>query len=166
MTITRNGFVRTIVTSTTLIAASTTVTTTLQTISQCYDCSGPQCGKEGSFTSGNCPSCMAYRDPNDQSEYPMHSKRHLSALRITGKIERRCCWWACGAPNTVSTYNGVETYFCTGDKCNGDGVESMLSPPSKNQPSSNTVLIFYSNSFHSDRVISNNNNATNSVALL
>ena len=45
------------------------------------------------------------------------------------KIERRCCWWNCGANNTVGTYEGVETYFCTGDKCNGYGVESVLSPP-------------------------------------
>ena len=140
--------------------------TTAQTISQCYDCSGPQCGKDGSSLSGNCPSCMAYRDPNDQSKNLINAKRHHSRVLITAKIERRCCWWACGAPNTVTTYNGVETYFCTGDKCNGDGAESMLSPPSNNKPQSNIYPIFYSNSDHSNRAIINDNNPTNSVSLL
>lgn len=159
-----------IVTSTTIIAFSTTatasmttITTTVQTISQCYDCSGPQCGTEGSSVSANCPSCMAYRDPYDQSRNPISVKRNLSHVLITARIERRCCWWACGAPNTVTIYNGVETYFCVGDKCNGDGAESMLSPPSNKKLQSNIHPIFYSNSDHSDHVIINNNNTTNSV---
>lgn len=29
-------------------------------------------------------------------------------------------------------YNGVETYFCADDKCNGYGTESVLGPPSNN----------------------------------
>ncbi|CAF4688762.1 unnamed protein product, partial [Rotaria magnacalcarata] len=48
-------------------------------------------------------------------------------------IERRCCWWACGASNTVSTYNGIETYFCADDKCNGYGAEFTLTPPGRHE---------------------------------
>lgn len=48
---------------------TTTVTTTpAKTIFQCYECSGPNCGKEGSPMSTNCPMCMVYRNPNDQSK--------------------------------------------------------------------------------------------------
>jgi len=45
------------------------------------------------------------------------------------KIERRCCWWGCGPSNSISTYNGLETYFCSSNKCNGYGAEFALSPP-------------------------------------
>ena len=44
-------------------------------------------------------------------------------------IERRCCWTNCGPSNSVKIYEGMETYFCTGDACNGYGVEFALSPP-------------------------------------
>jgi len=102
------------ITTTTTMTTMTTSTTTAfrQTSSQCYDCSGPDCGKEASTLSMHCPMCMVYRNPDDQT-----------------KIERRCCWWACGSPNTVTNYNGRETYFCATDKCNGPGAESILSPP-------------------------------------
>ncbi|CAF3448203.1 unnamed protein product [Rotaria sp. Silwood1] len=102
------------VTTTETTTSTTTVTTTIQTSFQCYECSGPECGKGSSAVSSNCPSCMVYRNPYDQT--------------IT---ERRCCWWSCGSPNSVSNYNGLETYFCTADKCNGYGAESALSPPGK-----------------------------------
>lgn len=46
----------------------TTPTTTQQTVSRCYECSGPECGKPGSYVSANCPSCMVYRNPDDQSK--------------------------------------------------------------------------------------------------
>ncbi|CAF0733852.1 unnamed protein product [Adineta ricciae] len=98
--------------STTTTLMRTTTTKTEQPSSQCFDCSGPDCGKEGSQMSMNCPKCMVYRNPDDQT-----------------KIERRCCWWGCGASNTINMYNGMETYFCTGNKCNGYGSESGLSPP-------------------------------------
>ncbi|CAM2705009.1 unnamed protein product [Rotaria socialis] len=94
------------------VTTTTVSTTSVKTIFQCYECSGPSCGKADSPVSTNCPSCMVYRNPNDPSI-----------------IERRCCWWACGASNTVSTYNGIETYFCADDKCNGYGAESTLTPP-------------------------------------
>ncbi|CAF4560769.1 unnamed protein product, partial [Rotaria sp. Silwood1] len=100
------------VTTTETTTSTTTVTTTIQTSFQCYECSGPECGKGSSAVSSNCPSCMVYRNPYDQT--------------IT---ERRCCWWSCGSPNSVSNYNGLETYFCAADKCNGYGAESALSPP-------------------------------------
>ncbi|CAF4082736.1 unnamed protein product [Rotaria sp. Silwood2] len=98
--------------TTTMTTTETTTSTTIQTSFQCYECSGPDCGREGSSVSVNCPRCMVYRNPNDQTI-----------------IERRCCWWACGSPNSVSSYNGLETYFCAADKCNGYGAESALSPP-------------------------------------
>ena len=47
------------------------------------------------------------------------------------RIERRCCWWACGPSNSVSTYNGIPTYFCSNNKCNGYGSENILGPPGK-----------------------------------
>ncbi len=50
----------TITTATTAVAGQSSV--------QCYDCSGPNCGKEGSTLSMNCPSCMIYRNPDDQSK--------------------------------------------------------------------------------------------------
>jgi hypothetical protein len=46
----------------------TTAATTQQTSFRCYDCSGPDCGKEGSSVSTNCPSCIAYRNPDDRSK--------------------------------------------------------------------------------------------------
>ena len=46
-------------------------------------------------------------------------------------IERRCCWSACGPSNAVSSYNGVPTYFCSGDRCNGIGSENNLAGPSE-----------------------------------
>ncbi|CAF5164450.1 unnamed protein product, partial [Rotaria sp. Silwood1] len=100
------------VTTTTTTTITTTTTAPPKTAFECYECSGPECGKGSSAVSNNCPSCMVYRNPNDQTI-----------------IERRCCWWSCGSPNSVSNYNGLETYFCTADKCNGYGAESALSPP-------------------------------------
>jgi len=58
-------------TTTATVITVTTVTTTVVTPKrpiQCYECSGPECGKEGSGTSNNCPSCMVYRNPTDQSK--------------------------------------------------------------------------------------------------
>ncbi|CAF3841311.1 unnamed protein product [Rotaria sordida] len=109
-----NAMIATLPTITTTLTttSTTTVTTTIQTSFECYECSGPNCGREGSSVSANCPSCMVYRNPHDQTT-----------------IERRCCWWACGSSNSVSNYNGLETYFCAADKCNGYGAESALSPP-------------------------------------
>ncbi|CAF4737639.1 unnamed protein product, partial [Rotaria sp. Silwood2] len=99
-------------TTTTTISTTTTTTTAPKTSFQCYDCSGPSCGREGSSISNNCPSCMVYRNPNDQMI-----------------IERRCCWWGCGPSNSIGSHNGLETYFCAADKCNGLGTEFALSPP-------------------------------------
>ncbi len=48
--------------------STTTASTTQQTSFQCYDCSGPQCGKQGSSVSTNCPSCIVYRNPDDKSK--------------------------------------------------------------------------------------------------
>ena len=69
---------------------------------------------------------------------PVTKVRHDYDFRLTllgivhlAIIERRCCWWACGASNTVGMYNGMETYFCVGDECNGYGAESALSPPGR-----------------------------------
>jgi hypothetical protein len=53
---------------TTTPSTMVTATTTQQTSSQCYDCSGPDCGKEGSTLSMSCPTCMVYRNANDQSK--------------------------------------------------------------------------------------------------
>ena len=118
--------------TTTTTSVRTTTTTTEQSSSQCFDCSGPDCGKEGSQMSMNCPKCMVHRNPDDQSKLRIKSlptcKYYILTLSLA-KIERRCCWWGCGASNTISTYNGMETYFCTGNKCNGYGSESGLSPP-------------------------------------
>jgi hypothetical protein len=108
-------------------------TTSKKTSFQCFDCSGTNCGNQDSTVSMNCPSCMIYRSPDDSSTnlFSIHvvvaSVRMISIRSISAKIERRCCWWACGASNSVSIYNGRETYFCTDDKCNGHGAESMLS---------------------------------------
>ncbi|CAF3072634.1 unnamed protein product [Rotaria sp. Silwood2] len=98
--------------STSTSSIQTTTTISVQSTFQCYDCSGPGCGLEGSPLFANCPTCMIYRNPDDQT-----------------RIERRCCWWACGPPNAISIHNGKETYFCSNDKCNGLGSENMLSPP-------------------------------------
>ncbi len=56
-------------------APSSTITKTVMTTStaaqsslQCYDCSGPDCGKEGSAITTNCPTCMLYRNPDEQSK--------------------------------------------------------------------------------------------------
>ena len=52
---------------TTTTATTTIATTTEQISSQCYECSGPECGREGSSMS-SCPKCIVYRNPNDQSK--------------------------------------------------------------------------------------------------
>ena len=52
-------------TSTMATVPTTTVTRPLPV--PCYDCSGPACGKDGSAVSTQCPSCMMYRNPDDQS---------------------------------------------------------------------------------------------------
>ena len=61
------------------------------------------------------------------------SKFVLVLIVYLAIIERRCCWWNCGPSNSVGIYEGVETYFCTGDGCNGYGVESALSPAGKGE---------------------------------
>jgi hypothetical protein len=53
---------------TTTPSTMVTATTTQQTSSQCYDCSGPDCGKEGSTLSMSCPTCMVHRNADDQSK--------------------------------------------------------------------------------------------------
>jgi len=55
--------------TTTITTTTTASTSSLPTSSQCYECSGEGCGKEGSATANNCPSCMVYRNPNDQSNF-------------------------------------------------------------------------------------------------
>lgn len=50
---------------------------------------------------------------------------------LIGKTERRCCWSNCGSSYSVSMYNGIQTYFCSYDKCNGYGAENILNPPGK-----------------------------------
>ncbi len=55
-------------TSLTTGGSTTIATTTVQTSFRCYDCSGPDCGKEGSSVSTSCPSCIAYRNPDDRSK--------------------------------------------------------------------------------------------------
>ena len=62
-----------------------------------------------------------------------------STRRASDTIERRCCWWACGAPNTVTDYNGNPTYFCTSDRCNGIGSENILPPPSNQSNVSDNI---------------------------
>lgn len=72
-----------------MIASSTTPivpTTTVQTISQCYDCSGPECGKPGSSVTTNCPSCMVYRNPNDQSKNERITKNLFLPFSIQPKL--------------------------------------------------------------------------------
>jgi hypothetical protein len=55
---------------TTLSSTQTTTTVSVQSSVQCYDCSGSDCGKEGSNLAMNCPTCMVYRNPADQSKKP------------------------------------------------------------------------------------------------
>ncbi|CAF0984774.1 unnamed protein product [Didymodactylos carnosus] len=99
-------------TQSTSTSTITTATTTVQTSLACYDCSGfnEQCGTESTLIS-NCRSCMVYRNPVDQT-----------------KIERHCCYWNCGSSGTITEYDGRPTYFCSNDRCNGIGVESLLEP--------------------------------------
>ena len=56
--------------SSNLALSSTTTSTTVPrpTSLQCYDCSGVSCGREGSPVAMNCPTCMVYRNPADQSK--------------------------------------------------------------------------------------------------
>jgi hypothetical protein len=54
-------------TITTTARTTTNVVTTEPSSSKCYDCSGSDCGREGSSMS-NCPKCIVYRNPTDQSK--------------------------------------------------------------------------------------------------
>jgi hypothetical protein len=54
--------------SSTITTTIMTTTTAVQSSLQCYDCSGPDCGKEGSTVTTNCPTCMLYRNPDEQSK--------------------------------------------------------------------------------------------------
>ena len=47
---------------------------------------------------------------------------------LVAKFDRRCCWWACGWPNSISTYNGISTFFCATDGCNGNGAQNVFGP--------------------------------------
>ena len=46
---------------------------------------------------------------------------NLHVRSLEAKFDQRCCWWGCGTPGQVSTYEGRSTYFCNTDKCNGPG---------------------------------------------
>jgi hypothetical protein len=60
--------IRTTTTTTATTAITTTTTATTEpSSSKCYDCSGSDCGREGSSMS-NCPKCIVYRNPTDQSK--------------------------------------------------------------------------------------------------
>ena len=50
---------------------------------------------------------------------------------VAGKFDRRCCWWGCGSPGQITTYEGRSTYFCGSDKCNSPGIETALGPLGK-----------------------------------
>ncbi len=54
-------------TITTTAITTTTAAATEPSSSKCYDCSGSDCGREGSSMS-NCPKCIVYRNPTDQSK--------------------------------------------------------------------------------------------------
>jgi hypothetical protein len=54
-------------TTATTAVTTTTAATTEPSSSKCYDCSGSDCGREGSSMS-NCPKCIVYRNPTDQSK--------------------------------------------------------------------------------------------------
>ncbi len=41
-------------------------------------------------------------------------------------IVRRCCQSGCGAFNSISQYEGRQTYFCSSNLCNGIGAENAL----------------------------------------
>jgi len=60
--------------STTTRVTSLSSTQTTTSVFQCYDCSGSDCGREGSTLSINCSTCMVYRNPNDQSKKIRKSK--------------------------------------------------------------------------------------------
>ncbi|CAF3753035.1 unnamed protein product [Rotaria magnacalcarata] len=114
----------------TVSSSTSTTTITVQSSFQCYDCSGPDCGKEGSALLMNCPTCMLYQNPNDQTT-----------------IERRCCWWTCGLSNSISSHNGIQTYFCSNNKCNGYGAENVLVRPVTTQTSTTQLTTSTRSSF-------------------
>jgi len=60
--------------TTTRVTSLSSTQTTTPILFQCYDCSGSDCGREGSTLSINCPTCMVYRNPNDQSKKIRKSK--------------------------------------------------------------------------------------------
>lgn len=125
----------TTVTTTTAIRTTTavTTTTTVQTSFSCYDCS--DAGQQTcTAKTSNCPMCMVYRNDQDPSESNLTrftaSDPYLRLLSLA-KFDRRCCWWACGAPNQISNHGGRPTYFCNADNCNAPGSEYALGYISK-----------------------------------
>ena len=46
--------------------------------------------------------------------------------RASDTVVRRCCTYGCGMSGSVSEYEGRRAYFCTSDRCNGAGAESVL----------------------------------------
>jgi hypothetical protein len=41
-------------------------------------------------------------------------------------VIRRCCTSMCGSSETIDDYEGRTTYFCSSNRCNGIGVEAVL----------------------------------------
>jgi len=73
---------------------------------------------------------MIYRNPDDQSKKTSINIFFLSKFSLA-IFERHCCSSSCGASFSVGKYNGIQTYFCSYDKCNKYGAETILSPPGK-----------------------------------
>lgn len=67
----------------------------------------------------------------------------ISQYLSSAIIERRCCWTNCGPSNSVMMYEGMETYFCTGDGCNRYGVEYALSPPGEKTDTALREIILF-----------------------
>ena len=103
--------------STIVFSTTTTTTTTLRTSSassltlSCYDCTeyNPKCGTNSETIAHNCRMCMVYRNQYDGNT-----------------IVRRCCYSNCGQSNTVTIYEGRQTYFCSANLCNLKGSENNL----------------------------------------
>ncbi len=54
-------------------------------------------------------------------------------------VVRRCCYSNCGPSNSVSKYEGRQTYFCSSNLCNGIGSENAIN----NRKGKKTIVLFY-----------------------
>lgn len=93
--------------------------------SLCYDCADTN-NQECTAKTPNCPMCMTIRNTKNSSRSKHGRMNAFNNFVIVALVGRRCCWSDCGPAFTIRETNGIETYFCSGDLCNGPSADASF----------------------------------------